>query len=408
MRNQLPANLEHPMGLKILVAALGGSSQISGTSRHTVNLIDCLLTRDDVSEVHLALGAWQLASFCSVLRVSDPRLHLHVTAAGNRMFARNWWYWNGLPELARSLGVDLVHLSYPALLRHRGFTCPTVVTLHDLYPYDIPGNFDFPKMFIHRAILQQCLAAVDAIACVSESTRQRLNLYVSERTLDKSVTIYNCVEPQRDFATHAAFPGWQGEKFLLCVAQHRRNKNVLLAIKIFEELLRSGDLAPPTRLVVVGISGPETRRIHRCVHESGLGDRVVLLEGISEADLNWCYGHCELLLAPSNIEGFGLPVVEAMFHQCRVVCSDIPAFREVGGNYCYYVALQPDPLGAFVEASRTALKCHTFRPSDHERFSKSKIAEGYLRLYTRLHKAVRSVRSFDAVCGGELVEGRKP
>jgi glycosyltransferase involved in cell wall biosynthesis len=408
MRNQPSVDLERDIGLKILVTALGGSSQISGISRHVANLVDCLLTRDEVSEVHLALGMWQVEPFRSVLPPSDPRLHLHVATTGNRRFARNWWYWSELPKLARSLGVDFVHFSYPALLRRGGFGCPTVVTLHDLYPYDIPENFGFPKVLFHRAILQQCLAAADAIACVSESTQQRLDLYVPDRTQDKSVTIYNCVEPKRDVAKCKAFPGWHGEKFLLCVAQHRRNKNVLLAMQIFEELLRGGDLEPDTRLVVVGISGPETRRIHRFVRESGLGSRVVLLEGISDAALSWCYGHCELLLATSNIEGFGLPVVEAMFHQCRVVCSDIPAFREVGGNYCYYVTLQPDPLRAFVEASRSALRCHTFRPSDYERFSKSKIAESYLRLYARLCDAPRSVTGLDAIGGGELIEGRKP
>jgi glycosyltransferase involved in cell wall biosynthesis len=300
-----------------------------------------------------------------------------------------------------------VQLSYPSLVRRTGFSCPIVVTLHDLYPYDIPANFGFPKVFFHRAILQQCLSAVDAIACVSESTQERLQLHVSALTLDKSVTIYNCVEPSKDGGPPAAFSGWERDKFLLCVAQHRRNKNVVLTMQIFQELLCCGDLSPGTRLVVVGISGPETQRIRRFVCESGIGERIVMLEGISDADLSWCYRHCELLLAPSSIEGFGLPVVEAMFHQCRVVCSDIPAFREVGKNYCDYASLETDPLSAFTHSVRMALKSHTFRYASTECYSRRRISEAYLRLYTRLCGSGLPLPRAAGVRGGTLIEGRE-
>ena len=99
-----------------------------------------------------------------------------------------------------------------------------------------------------------------------------------------------------------------GLPFVLCVAQHRQNKNVPLALRIFAQALRAEALPVQARFLVVGNSGPDTRRILNEVLRLGLGNRVVLLSGLSDQELLWCYRNCCLLLAPSSIEGFGLPI----------------------------------------------------------------------------------------------------
>ncbi len=370
--------------MKVVIAVVSSAVHLSGVSRHAANLARCLLTRADVSAVHLIVAGWQYDSLCGALPQDDPRLHIHSVNIGTSALSRNLWYYSELPVLAEQLKADVVHLAYPVPLNRHAFRCPTVVTLHDLYPYDIPANFGFPKVLFNRLILQQCLRSVDAIACVSESTRRQLDIYAPRLELEKAVTIYNCVEAGPRMAMQSPLASWNGEPFLLCVAQHRRNKNILLALEVFHRLLRSGEAHPQEVLVIIGIEGPETARIHRFIHATGLTHRVVLLQGVSDAGLQWCYGHCELLLAPSIIEGFGLPVVEAMVQQCRVVCSDIPAFREVGGAYCHYAKLQPSAEDAFVRAIELARKDVSFRAPVASRFSSSRIAADYMQLYTRL------------------------
>jgi glycosyltransferase involved in cell wall biosynthesis len=370
--------------MRIVIAAVSASEHISGVPRHAVNLARCLLTNTTVLEVHMIVGVWQYEAFCAALPRNDTRLTIHRALMGNSALTRNYWYYVTLPQIASSLKADVVHLTFPVPLNRNAYHCPTVVSLHDLYPYDIPTNFGFPKVFYNQLILKQCLKSADVVACVSESTRSRLDFHEPMIARQKAITIYNSVEHGPPMTTSCPLPDWHGEPFFLCVAQHRKNKNILLALQIFERLLLGRELQSNARLVVVGIDGPDTKRIKSFIQDQHLSHNVVLLRGVSDAQLQWFYGHCELLLAPSLIEGFGLPIVEAMLCHCPVVCSDIPAFREVGAPSCYYASLQDSHVDNFVRMIRLARKSarsHVIHPN---RFSSLRIADSYLELYGRL------------------------
>ena len=378
--------------MKILIAAASFSPNLSGLPRHAFNVARSLLQQQDISAVHLVIAPWQ-RSIAQAEAFSDPRLTTHVADMKPTSLSRNLWYYRRLPKLAASLQADVAHMTFPVPINSAAFPCPTVATLHDLYPYEIPLNFRFPQIVFNRLILRQCLRNADAIACVSEITKLRLTQYALGGAWKKAVRIYNCVEPGPLHNIRAPIPDWRGKPFLFCVAQHRRNKNLPLLIDVFNRLLRIGQINPEMKLVVVGIPGPETPRIHRLVSEYGLGKRVHFLEGLSEAELQWCYARCEALVAPSITEGFGLPVAEALLAGCRVVCSDIPAFREVGGEHCRYVDLSKDPEEALGAAIVAALKDPRRKPVSLPQFSAPVIAEQYITLYRRLIAFVALKRS---------------
>jgi glycosyltransferase involved in cell wall biosynthesis len=347
-------------------------------------VVRCLLQRQEVSFVHLVIAPWQRKLVEAAGIQPDPRLATHIAEMNPSSLSRNLWHYRKLPELAARLEVDLVHLTYPVPVHAAAFTCPTVVTLHDMYPYEIPMNFGFPKSIFNRLILNQCLRNVDAVACVSDVTRLRLEKYSTAAVSRKGIRIYNCVEAQPACAMESPIPNWQCEPFLLCVAQHRRNKNISLLIRCFDRLLRSGKVSSNMRLVVVGIAAQETRNIHSLVSALGLGGSVCFLEGLSEPELQWCYTRCEAVVAPSLTEGFGLPVAEGLLAGSRIVCSDIPAHREVGNGQCRFVALGRDAERTLAEAIVEALKDPRRQPAVLPEFSAPILGEQYINLYRRL------------------------
>lgn len=396
--------------MKILIAVASFAQNLSGLQRHAFNVARCLLLQPEISALHLVLAPWQLNLVSQASLPNDVRLFTHVGKMAPNSFSRNLWYFRELPKTAAQLGVDLVHFSYPMPLNAGAFHCPTVVSLHDLYPYEIPMNFGLGKVIFNRLVLQQCLRQADSIACVSEATYSGLRRYVPDHVSRKSIRIYNCVEPSPTTSTESPIPSWSGEPFLLCVAQHRRNKNICLLVKAFNWLLRSGRIEAATKLIVIGIPGPETSAIKRLISTTGLSSKVHLLEGVSEPNLQWCYSNCEALVAPSVVEGFGLPVAEGLLAGCRVVCSDIPAHREIGDGRCHFVVLNKEAEVALAYAISTSLREPKPWPAPLPQLSAQVLSKQHLALYRRLIVSASrmhggsGISSFDGATSGNPID----
>jgi glycosyltransferase involved in cell wall biosynthesis len=177
------------------------------------------------------------------------------------------------------------------------------------------------------------------------------------------------------------------------VAQHRANKNIPLALQAFENLLRRKKMGKPGSFLLVGNHGPETDAIRSLIRQRSLEGSVELIDGVSDGELKWLYVNCEFLIAPSSMEGFGLPIAEGLFCGSRIVCSDIPAFREIGGDTCHYFDLHAQSgSSAIVEAISKALAKPT-RPAERlERFLLENVAREYAALYVQLREnALRHV-----------------
>lgn len=370
--------------MKILLTAAQFSSNISGLQRHAFNLARCLLKQREISSVHFVIAPWQRELVREAGLHSMDRVTLHVADMNQSLLSRNLWYHRRLPKVAAQIQPDVVHLSYPVPVNSSAISCPIVLTLHDLYPYDIPGNFGFPKVLFNRFILQRCLRSVDAVACVSDATVLRMKQYTPRSIWGKAIRIYNCVEMEPAHEEQSPIPDWHGEPFLLSVSQHRKNKNIPLLIRTFHRLLRDGLIHQGMRLVVIGIVGPETARIFQLISKLRLDERVTFLQGLSEPALQWCYTHCDALVAPSETEGFGLPVAEALLAGCRVICSDIPSFREIDEEHCHFFALGPGAEERFAEAIVTSLKQPPTSPISLPQFSSEVLGAQYLKLYRRL------------------------
>ncbi len=199
----------------------------------------------------------------------------------------------------------------------------------------------------------------------------------------KTTLIYQCVE--LDPACVMPVQELTDRPFLLAVAQHRSNKNLDLLLASFHELQIRGDLESTAQLVIVGSDGPETSRLRLLIRDLSLQEHVLFKSGLADQELCWLYKSCALFIAPSSIEGFGLPVIEALRCGSRVLCADIPAFREVGGAACAYFDLQAkQPVMTLADAICAALLQPETQSTSLERFSTTVIGAQYAAMYSAL------------------------
>jgi len=124
-----------------------------------------------------------------------------------------------------------------------------------------------------------------------------------------------------------------GPNFLMVGAIEPR-KGYTQVLAAFERLWDSGyDL----RLVIVGKPGwmveelVEKLRLH-----SKSGSLLFWLEDVSDADLDRIYSACSCLIAASEGEEFGLPLIEAAQHKLPILARDIPVFREIAGDHASF------------------------------------------------------------------------
>ena len=110
-------------------------------------------------------------------------------------------------------------------------------------------------------------------------------------------------------------------------------------------------------------------------------------------------------MAPSILEGFGLPVIEAQFAGCRIICSDIPAFREVGGRGCTFVRLGSGAEERFAKAILSS-HCETRpAPAQLPHLAPGYVSQQYMSLYHLLVASSKASEVLSAVKGDPLLLG---
>jgi glycosyltransferase involved in cell wall biosynthesis len=340
-----------------------------------------------VTKVTLVVGAWQSDYFETSFHLDSKKIQLISIDIKNSSISRNIWYLFGLPKIAQKLQCNLVHLSFPLPFIRSLFPCPVVATIHDLYPFEFPENFGYPNVIFNQLFLKECIHNSDALSCVSQNTLESLKTYfVGIEKRKTANVVYNYVDfthleikPPNSLEKDTGYP------FLLAVAQHRKNKNLDIVIQAYSLLLNKRQLKETTKLILVGSSGPETENIYQQINTLALQEKVLMLSSIDDGELCWLYQNCELLVVASSTEGFCLPLAEALYLGCQVVCSDIPILREIGSSDCTYFELQGDRQQNLAQAIVHSLaKPHAEDQSPDDRYTKSNAAQQYISFYSKL------------------------
>ena len=124
----------------------------------------------------------------------------------------------------------------------------------------------------------------------------------------------------------------------LMVSTIEPRKNHAYLLDAFELLWAQGSNA---RLCIIGKIGWKCDElVSRIRKHPEWNHRLFMFNRVNDAGLEFAYTQARALVFPSYVEGFGLPLVEAMQRRLPVFASDIPVFREIGGDFVSYFDLQ--------------------------------------------------------------------
>jgi glycosyltransferase involved in cell wall biosynthesis len=234
----------------------------------------------------------------------------------------------------------------------------TMVTCHDIDTFRSLGDArEHARPIWFRAMTRRILRGLQRAAlvvCGSEAARADVIQFKLAdpsrlRVVPNGIDPALLADPPDDARARAAalYPAQRGVFDLLHVGNDVPRKRLDRLIGIVATLRRRGHWV---RLVRVGSPfRPETRQK---VQELALND-IVELPFLDRDVLRAVYDRCDLLMLPSDREGYGLAVVEAFAAGKPVIASDIPALRESSGGLATLV--QPDALQAWVEATEQVL-----------------------------------------------------
>ncbi|MFC4162411.1 glycosyltransferase family 4 protein [Epilithonimonas zeae] len=235
---------------------------------------------------------------------------------------------------AQNNNADIFHgLSGELPLRWNPKPIKKVVTIHDLIFERYPEYYTWIDRKIHFWKFKKASNSADKIIAISEQTKRDIIQFLKVNENKIEVVYQGC---------HASFKEKQSqgvlnqikkkfnlpEKFILNVGTIEPRKNLLNIIKALKD--------SKIPLVVVGAKKPKYfKLIEKEIEKSKI--EVQFLSGVSMEELAGIYKLAEIFIYPSFFEGFGIPVIEALFSETVVITSNTSCLPEAGGPDSVYV-----------------------------------------------------------------------
>jgi glycosyltransferase involved in cell wall biosynthesis len=312
------------LGLNLLYLVPG---EVGGSEIYARNLLRAIAAREPELELVAYVGREALESLERELWAAQTRFVTSPAPSRNkalRVAAELTW----LPLRARRDRVELLHslgTTSPVLS-----PVPSVVSVLDVIYHHFPDTFPAASRLGLRLVVPAGARRAKRVIAISASGKRDLveTLHLRPEKVDVvhlGFAMKEATAPTPEAELRARFE-LGAEPLLLTVAAALRHKNIFRLIEAFARL---GGFA---RLVVVGHAGLDQPRLQAQAEALGVGDRVHFTGWVDEADLEGFYAAAAAFVYPSLMEGFGMPVLEAMYRGVAVACSNLSAMPEVAGD----------------------------------------------------------------------------
>lgn len=330
------------------------SSLHGGLGTYTRSLVSALLLRSD---------PWATTLF--VKNLSDPWLSSLPPDSARIIYTPFDHYslaeQTALPNALQDAGCDLLlfpHFNVPLFTQ-----TPFVCTVHDLILHRFPNESSLWKRLAYKFVLSSALRNARAVSCVSEYSKEELLRYYGSRVAAKTSVISpgvsNLFSPQssevqdkirQKYSLHAPF--------LIYIGNAKEHKNTPVLLEAFAQSGLEG-----VELVLV-TGGHESLRLVRMPN-------VRYLQNVDDEDLSALLSASHACVTATLLEGFCLPLIEAMACGTPVVATNTGPIPAITGGH----AVLSDPS---VDAFSAALRSIVLHPPSHQALSAARLwSQGY-------------------------------
>ncbi|MEC5158120.1 glycosyltransferase family 4 protein [Chryseobacterium sp. MP_3.2] len=298
----------------------------SGLGNYSRDLVRILATFYPDNE-YVLFNRMQSEKGKEILELSN--VSFHETSDGN--FSRQL----KMGKNAQNVNCDIFHgLSGELPLKWTDKPIKKIVTIHDLIFLRFPQYYSFFDRKIHFWKFKKAAEQADLIIAISEQTKLDIVQFLKVPESKISVVYQGCHQAFKENQTGKFLNSVKEkfnlpERFILNVGTIEERKNLLNIVKAI-----NGKEIP---LLVIGKKTKYFKKVEKFLKKNKLEDQVQFLENVSMEELAAIYKLADIFVYPSFFEGFGIPVIEALFSKTLVITSNLSCLPEAGGENSVYI-----------------------------------------------------------------------
>jgi len=269
----------------------------------------------------------------------------------------------------------------------------TVVTIHDLIFLKLPQHYKFIDRNIYNFKSKYACKNADLIVAISEQTRKDIIELYNIAPSKIEVIYQSCddsfkkmVPPDHKETVRIRYN--LPTKYILNVGTIEARKNLLLIIRAMPEI------DPAYKLIVVGKKQAYATEVLAEIERLGINDRVIFLKDIPFNDLPAIYQLASVFVYPSFYEGFGIPIIEALYGGVPVVAATGSCLEEAGGPDSIYIDPNDAPglaqaVNAILSDPQRAVKMKTGGLNYVQKFNAALLSRQLMNCYTNLVQKIK-------------------
>ncbi|MGV3510169.1 MAG: glycosyltransferase family 4 protein [Sphingobacteriaceae bacterium] len=252
------------------------------------------------------------------------------------------WRTYGILKDLKKDGVTIYHgLSNEIPLGTASSKTPAIVTIHDLIFLRFPEFYHPIDRFIYNYKSKYACNNASRIIAVSEQTKNDIIKYYGISADKIDVVYQGCnsifktkasTEKKEQVRLKYSLP----QQYLLQVGTVEERKNLLLTVKALKAVPKE------IKLVVIGRQTDYAKEVKEYISQNQLHNRVIFLKNVSLDDLPAIYQQAEIFIYPSEFEGFGIPIIEALHSGIPVIAATGSCLEEAGGPGSCYIHPKDD------------------------------------------------------------------